>query len=135
VAASSKQDEPAADANAQTKARARLMRFRALIPYFLNGRYFEASDIIDAANGDIPPGWTPTIGGVDPLDTDAIQAVWNAGPGATGAIDGEAFRAVLPWYRYSNVFVQNPAVHWVPTGVAGQFILTGAGASLGPRRQ
>jgi hypothetical protein len=103
------------------------MRFRALIPFFLNGRYFDAGDVIDAANGDIPVGWVPTIGGTDPLDTDAIQAVWNAGPGATGAIDGEAFRAVLPWGKYS--------VHWTPTGTPGMFILTGAGASLGPRRQ
>jgi hypothetical protein len=111
------------------------MRFRALIPFYLMGRYFEQGDVIDAAAGDIPLGWTPTIGGTDPLDTDAIQAVWNVGPGATGAIDGEAFRSVLPWYRYSNVFVQNPAIHWQPTGVARQFILTGLGAALGPRGQ
>jgi hypothetical protein len=118
--------------NTQTKTGARrLMRFRALIPFYLNGRYFEASDIIDAANGDIPPGWTPTIGGVDPLDADAIAAYWAVGPGTTGGLDAE-FRVVLPYNRYSYT-VQNPAVRWVRTGVAGQFILTGAGASLGPR--
>jgi hypothetical protein len=109
------------------------MRFRALIPFYLNGRYFEQGSIIDAANGDIPPSWTPVIGGVDPLDADGVAAYWAVGPGATGAIDGELFRSVLPWGKYSTNYCANPATHWQPTGNPGQFILTGLGAALGPR--
>jgi hypothetical protein len=111
------------------------MRFRLLVPHYLNGRYFEAGDTVDAANGDIPANWQPNIAAVDPLDTAAIQAFWNVGPGATGAMDAELFRMVLPYYRYSTHYCANPSVHWTPTGTPGMFILTGAGASLGPRRQ
>jgi hypothetical protein len=66
----------------------------------------------------VPQGWTPSS--VDPLNQDAIQKVWNAGP--------YQLMGLKTAYR--------PSIYWAPFPSAGgtrPMQLTGAGASLGPR--
>jgi hypothetical protein len=94
-----------------------MARYRFLQNHVMSdGSYLEAGDIADL------PGWKPTAA-VEPLDQDAIQAFWNAGP------------QLLPLVRAQQtlVDVNAPAIYWERID-ALNYILTGAGAALGPRK-
>jgi len=82
-----------------------------------------------------PPGWIPSIS-VEPLDDSAIQAYWEAGPaGMSNADSVWGLGTWASWNKRSGVFVGVPEVRWVPVqGQEDVFILTGNGASLGPKR-
>jgi hypothetical protein len=83
--------------------------------------------------GAIPVGWIPTVA-VDPLNSAAIQAYWNAGPRAVASAEYS-----LTYYSSAPLVPDEPgskppAVQWkaVP-GTTNAFQLTGAGAALGVR--
>jgi hypothetical protein len=82
-----------------------------------------AGDIV--ATGDVggilPAGWIPD-GGVDPLDPNAVEDFFNAGPQATPPI--------LP--RWVGRSVPPPVTYWVLSGPNFTYSLTGLGANRGP---
>lgn len=101
--------------------------YRALTDIFLpNDTYIEAGTTFTG-----PPGWIPSVG-VDPIDTNAIQAYWNLGPVMmTNAEIGMCLFPWGSWIRRTGEPVFPPIVYWKPAPVG--FILTGAGAGLGPK--
>jgi hypothetical protein len=78
----------------------------------------------------IPVGWLPPSGAVDPIDTQAVQNYFNAGPGA--ASSAQPYQVLLPGYcggmRWTGQAIPSPIHVWyrVPHG----FALKG-GESLG----
>jgi hypothetical protein len=78
-------------------------------------------DILTGTIITVATGSTPPPAG-DPIDSDGIQDVWNAGP------------RLLPLVRqqWSNVPVAPATIYWVAVS-PGVYQLTGAGAALGPR--
>jgi hypothetical protein len=102
--------------------------YRALMDIFLPDlTYVEAGTTFTG-----PPGWIPAVA-VDPVDTNGIQAYWNLGPVMMD--NAEISRCLFPygdWMRRTGVLVAAPKVYWTPT-TGGKFILTGSGASLGPK--
>lgn len=96
--------------------------YRALQDIYIGGNwpYAPAGTTLtdQAPNPNIPQGWVPPAA-VDPLDTPAVQAFWNAGP------------QQLPGIRVSA-----PATYWTPYPAGGgtrPMILTGLGTALGFR--
>jgi hypothetical protein len=87
---------------------------------YLAGTTASTSDV----GGSLPANWIPGSC-VDPIDTPAILAVWNAGPRQTP----------LARQQWSTIGVAPAAIYWAPFGAPGlfQYQLTGAGALLGPR--
>jgi hypothetical protein len=109
-------------------------QYRALVDLFVmpGSIYVQAGSIISNAPGDVlPANWTPPAGSVDPIDTQAIQNFWTAGPaGMSSADHGTA--QLGPWWsgqRWTGIAISPPSVYWVPA--PGGFKLTGGGASLG----
>jgi hypothetical protein len=103
-------------------------RYRALGDILLPGNVYVESGTIFTG----PSGWIPSIS-VDPIDDNAIQAYWNAGPAGMGNADMvSAYGAWGTWNRRSGVFVQVASIRWVPAG-EDMFILTGDGEALGPK--
>jgi hypothetical protein len=105
----------------------RLLQDHHIPPYGL----LEAGTIVtDTGPGaQIPIGWKPSFA-VDPISNDAIQAFFNQGP------PGKASACMFlgPYGiqgHWSTAFVAAPTVFWKPFG-PGLWILTGAGAALGP---
>jgi hypothetical protein len=108
--------------------------YRLLVDHFVNGVFLQAGSLVSDTGGgaQLPNGYIPTLG-MDPQDGDAINKFWAAGPAAQQS--AEKSLSLGPWglqSRWSNAVVAAPAIYWQPAG-PGQFILTGAGASLGPR--
>jgi hypothetical protein len=108
--------------------------YRLLAPHYVRTQYLGAGEVVsDGPGGVLPSGWVPTIG-VDPLDEDAIQRFWNAGSIA---------QVRQPWWSQGYWGMQGgrwvpgvgpPLIYWEPaTSPASWWILTGAGAALGPK--
>ena len=103
-----------------------MAQYRLLSPHYIGTRYFEAGEVVSdvGPSGLLPSGWEPTQA-CDPLDADAIQRFWDAGPKVQGA--GQAFLSQGLWGSpvralvYWEVFDEH------------RWVLTGAGASLGPK--
>ena len=110
--------------------------YRALVDLYLpSGAYVQAgSTITDAGlSPDVSAAWPPPIA-VDPLDGDAISKFWAVGP--RGQADAEPSRLLGPWWtggRWTGVPISPPLVYWKPHS-EGRWVLTGAGAALGPKR-
>lgn len=104
-----------------------LASYRLLADHYVGGRYLEADSIV-TAGVDVPVGWIPSLS-VDPLDGDAAQQFWNQMP---GPLLGDSEFAWPGGSRRSNVFKPAPVTYWKKID-NDTFILTGLGASLGPR--
>jgi len=100
-----------------------MAQYRLLTDHYIAGRYLEAGTVITTGIAGVPANWAPTPE-VDPLDTDAIQAFWNAGP----RINLPAPSIIRS--RWVGEIVAAPVVYWRAVG-GGFYQLTGAGASLG----
>ena len=94
--------------------------YRALqdISLGANWPYIQAGTILtdQGPSANIPAGWVPPAA-VDPLDTDAVQAFWNAGVQLLGLVR-----------------VARPVTYWTPYPAGGgtrPYILTGLGTALG----
>jgi hypothetical protein len=105
--------------------------YRAICDIWLpNNTYAQAGDIISDVAGagvPIPVGWTPCLG-VDPQDSAAQQAFFNAGPGSSGQAEHGALSTVFAGNRWSGINVAAPQIYWKPAvqgGVSG-FVLHGA---------
>jgi len=103
------------------------MQFRAIADLYLPWGYISAGEIFTAPSNFIPPAG----GGVDPIDQEAVNAYWAAGPGfQRGA---EVNRAIYPfgWNRWQGVNYVPPKYRWyqIPSG---EYLLSGA-EQLGPR--
>jgi hypothetical protein len=104
-----------------------MSRYRFLVPHSVGPYYFPAGTI--AATADVPGGLLPTgfvpSGGVDPLDTPAVNAFWAAGPSRVSL-------------ARTGAFVAPPATYWVfsfpqPTNSSVmRWNLVGLGAALAP---
>ena len=95
-----------------------------LVPHYLASGYAEAGTVVTEGQN-IPLGWIPTAA-CDPQGSAAIQAFWNVGPRPISG--GEYSRDFYPWVPLK------PVVYWQFYDDEGGYILTGAGAALGPRR-
>ena len=95
-----------------------------LVPHYLTSGYAEAGTVVTEGQ-EIPFGWVPTAA-CDPQGSAAIQAFWNVGPRPISG--GEYSRDFYPWVPLK------PVVYWQFYDDEGGYILTGAGAALGPRR-
>jgi hypothetical protein len=100
--------------------------YRLLVDHYIGDRYLEADSVVTEGR-DIPVGWVPSLS-VDPLDSDAVQKFWNQLP---GPLLCEEF-AWPGGSRRSDVSKPAPAIYWRKID-NDTFILTGGGASLGPR--
>src|SRR5262249_22241145 len=95
-----------------------MAQYRFLQDAYIAGQYFSAGDVATLSNNFIPPA------AVDPLDSAAITAFWNAGPQITPLVR----------QQWSTQSVAPPAIYWQPFNLAlFQYQLTGAGAALGPK--
>jgi hypothetical protein len=101
--------------------------YRLLAPHFVGSRYLEADSVV-VEGVDIPVGWVPSLS-VDPLDGDAAQKFWNQLP---GPLLSDSEFAWPGGSRFSNVSKPAPVTYWKKID-NDTFILTGLGASLGPR--
>lgn len=109
--------------------------YRALADLYLpNGRYAMANDVLSDSGTPgsvpVPIGWIPATGAVDPLTSDAVQALWNVGP--TNMANAEIGRQTFIVSRWSGTPYSAPSVYWKRLD-AGHCQLTGAGAALGPK--
>jgi hypothetical protein len=98
-------------------------KYLLLVPHYLPTGYALAGETVTEGI-EIPFGWMPTAA-VDPLNSQAIQAFWNAGPSPVAGIEYS-----IDFYPF--ISSQKPVVYWQPLGPPGSFILTGPGAALGP---
>ena len=108
--------------------------YRLLAPHLVNNVYLDAGSIVTEGK-ELPIGWKPTHA-VDPQNSDGVLALWQAGPredgraNATPTLGDYGIRG-----QFSNVFIAPPLVYWRPfqtPNTNNLFILTGAGAALGP---
>jgi hypothetical protein len=91
-----------------------MAQYRALQDCYIGGAYISAGDVVTLPNNFIPPG------AVDPLDTPAVNAFFNAGPQLCGLIRPQ----------WSTQFVAPPVTRWVSGPGANQVQLTGLGAGM-----
>jgi hypothetical protein len=101
--------------------------YRLLADHYVGGVVHLAGTTLSTADvgGTLPTGWVPS-GQVDPLDGDAVQAFWDAGPQGLGLVR----------QRWTGTPVPRPVTYWVPYPAGGgtsPMILTGLGAGLGFR--
>jgi hypothetical protein len=101
-------------------------QYRLLVDHFISnscgGQVFQAGSVVNEGV-EIPTFWTPTQA-VDPLNQSAIQKFWENGPIGIG---GAEFIDIKP-----SGYQSKPSIYWVKN-TNGTFILTGAGAALGPK--
>lgn len=96
--------------------------------YFEATGSFPAGTVVTEGN-QIPVGWIPSIAS-EPLNAQAIQNYWNAGP--RGKMDAEPSRSIFD--SIGAYFVQlAPVIYWARVPGTTLFQLTGAGASLGAK--
>jgi hypothetical protein len=102
-----------------------------LVPHYLASGYAPAGTVVTEGR-EIPIGWVPTAA-VDPLNAEAIQAYFNAGPQSVSSAEysRDYYWSQRPW---DELETRQPQVQWkaVP-GHPGAYQLTGAGAALGVR--
>ena len=116
------------------------MRFRALTDIFTPGcGYVQAGQILSSTPGPgeipIPSHWIHPAHAVDPLDPDAVERYWQAGP--AGCMDAEWRRALFTnCARWSDVPVAPPSTQWLPVDPTKPwlgFVLSGGGGNYGPK--
>lgn len=98
-------------------------QYRLLQPHYIGNRYIDQLSII-TEGFEIPINWIPTLA-VDPLNTPAVQAFWNAGP------------RVQDWNTFNEFGLENfistpqvkPATYWVQNS-PGVWTLTGLGVFM-----
>jgi hypothetical protein len=103
-----------------------MAKYRLLADHYVGGRYLEADSIVTTGI-ELPLNWVPSLS-VDPLDSDAVSAVFNGLP-------GPLLPEVFAWpggSRWSNVDKPAPSTYWRKAGTDVS-ALTGSGASLGLR--
>jgi hypothetical protein len=83
----------------------------------IGGAVVLAGSTVTLPTGSAPPAC------VDPLDANAIQDFWNAG----------VQLAPLTRQQWSTIAVSPPAIFWKLINPNGEWLLTGAGAALGPK--
>jgi hypothetical protein len=91
-----------------------MAQYRALQDCYIGGAYITAGDTVTLPNNFIPPG------ALDPLDSAAVTAFFNAGPQICG----------LMRPQWSTQVVVPPVTRWVPGPGLGQVQLTGLGAGM-----
>ena len=97
--------------------------YRLLRPQYLSSGWRPAGDVINEGV-DVHLGWAPTLA-VDPLNTQAVNAFYAAGP------RDNAHESLNFWA--GGEFVPKPATYWyIFTDTSGQeyWALSGLGASL-----
>jgi hypothetical protein len=99
-----------------------MAQYRFLQDCYVGTAYFNAGDIASTADvgGLLPANFIPPAA-VDPLDTAAVNAFYNAGP--------QTF-PILIRQQWSTIPVNSPATYWKQSG--SQWQLTGVGAGLPP---
>jgi hypothetical protein len=87
------------------------MKFRFLSDHYINDRIYSAGEIVE-----MPSDWIPS-NMCEPLDSEAVEAFWRAGPQQLGGVR-------LQW---------KPTTYWVsavtPGSSARRWTLTGLGAN------
>jgi hypothetical protein len=96
------------------------MRFRFLADCYVGGHYFQAGNVAEMPASFIPPA------ACEPLDAEAAQAFFDAGPQITP----------LCRQQWSDRIITNyPTTYWRPTDAAKEnWELTGLGRGLGVKR-
>jgi len=89
-------------------------KYLMLEDHYVNGNYIQAGTTTDTASL-LPSGWVPTPN-VDPLNTSAVLAFYNAGPMLAGLIRVQWVGIIGP---------TPPVTYWTPVGK--QWGLTGLG--------
>jgi hypothetical protein len=94
--------------------------YRFLQDHSVGGVYYLAGTTASTADvgGTLPVNWSPS-GQVDPLDPNAVQALFAAGVQLTGPVR----------QQWANQPVVPPTTYWVRSGNAWK--LTGLGGNLG----
>jgi hypothetical protein len=101
-------------------------KYRLLADHYVGNNYLEAGAIV-TTGVELPIGWVPSLS-VDPLDSDAVLAMFNGVP-------GQLLPEVFAWpggSRFSNVDKPAPSTYWQKAGTDVS-ALTGSGTSLGLR--
>ena len=94
-------------------------QYMLLRPHFFNG-YIAAGSVITEGI-DVPSGWVPTLA-VDPLNMDAVNAFFAAGPRSGGIYEDLSLWPV-------GMITYQPATFWVKAS-GGLWSLTGLGANI-----
>jgi hypothetical protein len=102
--------------------------YRLLCPHYINGIMLVADDIV-TEGVDVPNGWVPTLA-CDPLNSDAVNAYYAAGPRSLAYEANPTFGGAI-WGTWRNGAIPPaPATtHWVPFGGNLLWKLTGLGAN------
>jgi hypothetical protein len=91
--------------------------------HYVGGQFMPAGSIQATADvgGLLPTGWKPTPN-VDPQDSPAVTAFYNAGPSALGLV-----RTL-----FQGSPVAKPVTYWIrqPGGLPNFWVLTGLGQGL-----
>ena len=82
------------------------MKFRFLSDHYINDRTISAGEIVE-----MPSDWVPS-NAVEPLDAEAVEAFWRAGPQQRGAI-----RIVPTTYWLAAPIPGSSARRWTLTGL------------------
>jgi len=82
------------------------MKFRFLSDHYINDRIYSAGEIVE-----MPADWKPG-NAMEPLDAEATEAFWRAGPQQLGAI-----RVTPQTYWVSAVIPGSSAMGWTLTGL------------------
>jgi hypothetical protein len=103
-----------------------MAQYRLLADHWIGQFYFAAGTMASTSDvgGLLPANWTPS-GNSEPLDTDAVNAFWNAGPQLLGLVRSQ----------FSNQYVAPPVTYWLaqPQDTAPtKWTMTGLGAGLAP---
>jgi hypothetical protein len=108
-----------------------MAQYHLLDDIYVNNQLIEKGTIVsDTPGGQLPANYVPSAA-FDPIDVDAINKFWAAGP----IIEYAA--PTLIRSRWTGVAVAAPLVRWVPfanPNTQGLFILTGSGHALGPKQ-
>jgi hypothetical protein len=91
-----------------------MAQYRALQDCYFGGAYITAGDTVTLPNSFVPPG------ALDPLDSAAVTAFFNAGPQLCGLIRAQ----------WATQFVAPPVTRWVSGPGSNQVQLTGLGSGM-----
>jgi len=108
-------------------------QYRLIQPHYLaNNRRYEVGETIretdNTGPGDVPSGWVPSLA-VDPLNSQAATAFYNAGPRQISYDDLQRW-SNSQWANIAPTTTVRPVTFWVKNG--NQFSLTGLGAGFPP---
>jgi hypothetical protein len=84
------------------------------------GTLLSAGQVVTTGK-ELPSNWVPT-NNCEPMDADATNVFWNAGPVLAGPFASQ----------FSTLFVAPPKTFWEPVG-NGFWQLVGLGSALAPR--